>query len=75
MLQTLVVVPTLGRRPSYLRESLASIRSGGQARILIVGPTDFDADDLIAEGLADAKVDEVGRGLAAAINQGFDIKP
>jgi GT2 family glycosyltransferase len=73
--RTTVVVPTLGRRPDYLVESLGSIRAGGDAHILIVGPADFDAGDLIARGLADEKIDETGRSLAAAINQGFDAAP
>src|SRR5688572_19204744 len=69
--RTLVVVPTLGRRPDFLGQSLASIRAAGQARVLLVGPASFDASDLIAAGLADSKVDEKAAGLAAAINQGF----
>lgn len=71
MSRTLVVVPTLGRRLDYLRESLASIRAGGDARVLLVAPSSFDASELIAVGLADDKLDEAVPGLAAAINQGF----
>ncbi|OJX62637.1 MAG: hypothetical protein BGO95_07920 [Micrococcales bacterium 73-13] len=71
MPRTLVVVPTLGRRLDYLRESLGSIRAAGDARILLVAPAAFVADELIAEGLADAKSDERRPGLTAAINQGF----
>lgn len=71
MSSSLVVVPTLGRRPDYLRESLDSIRSAGNARVLLVAPADFDASELIDAGLADEKIDETGPGLAAAINQGF----
>ncbi|HWL01029.1 MAG TPA: glycosyltransferase [Microbacteriaceae bacterium] len=71
MSRTLVVVPTLGRRTDYLRASLRSIRGAGDATILLVAPAAFDAGDLIAEGLADAKSDERVPGLAAAINQGF----
>ncbi len=71
MSRTLVVVPTLGRRLDYLRESLASIRAAGDASVLIVAPAAFDASGLIAAGLADDKVDEAMPGLAAAINQGF----
>ncbi|HWK20772.1 MAG TPA: glycosyltransferase [Microbacteriaceae bacterium] len=71
MSRTLVVVPTLGRRLDYLRESLASIREAGDSRILIVAPAAFDASELIDAGLADEKIDEAVPALAAAINQGF----
>jgi GT2 family glycosyltransferase len=67
-----VVVPTLGERPDYLRESLTSIRAAGTAHVAIVAPAPFDASGLIADGLADEKIDEAGRSLAAAINQGVD---
>jgi hypothetical protein len=69
--RTLMVVPTLGRRPDFLGQSLASIRAAGRAHVLLIGPSSFDASDLIAAGLADSKVDETSAGLAAAINQGF----
>ena len=65
------MVPTLGRRPDYLRESLASIRAAGDARILLIAPAGFDASELIAEGLADAESAERTPGLTASINQGF----
>jgi GT2 family glycosyltransferase len=68
-------VPTLGKRPQYLRQSLASIRSAGHVRIVLVGPASFDPSELIAAGLADEKMDEVTPGLAAAINQGFAAAP
>jgi GT2 family glycosyltransferase len=70
-IRTLVVVPTLGQRPDFLAQSLASIRAAGASRILLVGPASFDATEIVAAGLADEKVDEAARGLAAAINQGF----
>jgi len=70
-IRTLVVVPTLGQRPDFLAQSLASIRAAGVSRILLVGPASFDASEIVAAGLADEKVDEAARGLAAAINQGF----
>ncbi len=73
--RTGVVVPTLGERPEYLEQSLRSIRDSGDSWILIVAPARFDASDLIARGLADAKVDETGRSLPAAIEQGFAALP
>lgn len=73
--RTGVVVPTLGERPEYLEQSLASIRASGEAFILIVAPARFDAAGLIARGLADAKIDETGRSLPEAIEQGFAALP
>ncbi len=73
--RTAVVVPTLGQRPEYLGQSLASIRAAGEAYILIVAPTSFDAAPLLAAGLADEKLDETGRSLPAAIEQGFAALP
>jgi glycosyltransferase involved in cell wall biosynthesis len=73
--RTTVVVPTLGRRPEYLGQSLRSIRAAGEAYVLMVAPAAFDASPLIAEGLVDEKIDETGRSLAAAINQAFAAVP
>ena len=73
--RTVVVVPTLGERPQYLEQSLQSIRNAGDAWILLVAPARFDASDLIARGLADEKVDETGRSLPEAIDQGFASVP
>lgn len=72
---TAVVVPTLGQRPEYLSQSLASIRAAGTSYILMVAPAHFDATELIDSGLLDEKLDETGRSLAAAINQGFAALP
>lgn len=73
--RTGLVVPTLGRRPEYLETSLASIRAAGESYILLVAPASFDAGELIRRGLVDDKVDEVGRTLPDAINQGFAALP
>lgn len=70
-----VVVPTLGKREEYLEQSLRSIRDAGEARILIVAPPLFDASSLIDRGLADEKIDETGRSLPEAIEQGFTALP
>lgn len=69
--RTAVIVPTLGQRPEYLEQSLASIRAAGDAWVLVVAPAQFDASSIIERGLADEKIDEVGRSLPAAIEQGF----
>jgi GT2 family glycosyltransferase len=73
--RTGVVVPTLGRRPEYLETSLSSIRAAGESYILMVAPAAFDASELVAKGLVDEKVDEAGRTLPDAINQGFAALP
>jgi glycosyltransferase involved in cell wall biosynthesis len=70
-----VVVPTLGRRPEFLDQSLRSIREAGESYVLLVAPAAFDASELIAAGLADQKIDETGTSLPAAIDQGFDALP
>jgi hypothetical protein len=70
-----VVVPTLGQRPEYLEQSLSSIRAAGQSHIVIVAPASFDASALKAAGLIDEKLDETGRSLPAAIDQGFAALP
>lgn len=69
--RTAVVVPTLGQRPEYLTQSLESIRAAGQAWVLMVAPASFDASDLLKAGLIDEKIDETGRSLPEAIEQGF----
>jgi hypothetical protein len=73
--RTAVIVPTLGRRAEFLQQSLRSIRAAGDAYVLMVAPAAFDASALLADGLIDEKVDETGRSLAAAINQGFAAVP
>jgi hypothetical protein len=73
--RTTVVVPTLGQRAEFLEQALRSIRAAGDAHVLMVAPASFDAAALIADGLLDEKVDETGRSLAAAINQGFASVP
>lgn len=73
--RTAVIVPTLGQRPEFLEQSLASIRGAGEAWILVVAPAAFDVSDLRAKGLVDEKVDETGRTLPAAIEQGFAALP
>lgn len=70
-----VVVPTLGQRPEYLEQSLSSIRAAGESYILMVAPAAFDASALKAAGLIDQKLDEIGRSLPAAIDQGFAMLP
>lgn len=69
-----IVIPTLGLRPEYLKESITSVRGAGDAVIAIVRPRDAQIDDSVLE-LADQVADDSGRGLAAAINTGIRSLP
>ena len=70
-----IVVPTLGKRPSYLMECLESIRKAGQAHICIVAPSSFDSGSISSSGLADQLVVDPGTGLSNAINHGISELP
>ena len=70
-----IVVPTLGDRPDYLKQSLTSIRAAGQAHILVVAPASMDGTALKSEGLIDGFIVDEGGGLGSAINQGMRELP
>jgi GT2 family glycosyltransferase len=70
-----IVVPTLGKRPDYLEKCLRSIRSAGDAHILLVGPSTLDTVRLQTDSLIDSFVLDAGGGLASAINQGINALP
>lgn len=70
-----IVVPTLGERPDYLKECLSSIRSAGQAHILLVAPSSLNTSTLTSSGLVDSVAIDLGGGLPAAINQGMKALP
>jgi GT2 family glycosyltransferase len=70
-----IVVPTLGKRPDYLKQCLTSIRCAGEAHILLVAPKEFSPDELKSLSLIDASVEDKGEGLAAAINWGIESLP
>jgi GT2 family glycosyltransferase len=70
-----IVVPTLGERPDYLEKCLASIRSAGQAHILLVAPSSLNTSALTSSGLVDSVVIDLGGGLPSAINQGIKALP
>ncbi len=70
-----IVVPTLGNRPYYLEQCLRSIRSAGDAHILLVAPESLNTSDLESASLIDSVVVDAGGGLAAAINQGIQALP
>jgi GT2 family glycosyltransferase len=70
-----IVVPTLGMRPEYLRQCLASIREAGEAHVVLVAPRDFESNSLKAASLIDDHIPDPGKGLAEAINAGFRSLP
>ena len=70
-----IVGPTLGKRPEYLRQCLESIRSAGQAHVLLVAPTSFDPRPLLSSDLFDQVVIDPGAGLSEAINLGVESLP
>ena len=70
-----IVVPTLGRRPEYLRQCLDSIKKAGPAHVCLVAPKGFDFQPYFDDGLVDQFVSDEGNGLAAAINSGVSALP
>jgi GT2 family glycosyltransferase len=70
-----IVVPTLGKRPDYLEQSLRSIRAAGDAYILLVAPASFQTSGLESASLIDSVVSDAGGGPASAINQGIQALP
>jgi GT2 family glycosyltransferase len=70
-----IVVPTLGERPEYLEQCLNSIRSAGDAHILLVAPKSLDTESLKSAGLIDSAVADPRKGLPAAINLGIKSLP
>jgi len=70
-----IVVPTLGKRPDYLKQCLESIRAAGDAHVCLVAPKDFSPQPLVASNLADQFVVDPGMGLSKAINKGISELP
>jgi glycosyltransferase involved in cell wall biosynthesis/GT2 family glycosyltransferase len=70
-----IVVPTLGLRTDYLRQSLTSLRETGAGLLCVVSPKEVNLDELKAENLFDLRIDDAGDGLANAINRGFASLP
>ena len=70
-----IVVPTLGRRPDYLLQSLKSIAAAGDAYVLLVAPSEVDLNQYLTNGLIDKVVIDPGTGLANAINFGISSLP
>jgi GT2 family glycosyltransferase len=70
-----IVVPTLGKRPAYLKQCLESIRRAGDAHVCIVAPQAFDASELLESGLVNQVVEDPRLGLSQAINFGISQLP
>ncbi|GEP47119.1 glycosyltransferase [Microbacterium saccharophilum] len=68
-----VVVPTLGERPAWLRQTLSSIRTqaGVTTKLVIVGPASPTLVSMASEFQA-SHIVSGPRGLSTAINEGFD---
>jgi len=70
-----IVVPTLGLRTDYLHQSLTSLRESGAALLCIVAPSEINLEELANENLFDLRIDDVGDGLANALNKAFVSLP
>jgi GT2 family glycosyltransferase len=70
-----IVVPTMGTRSEFLRQSLASIRSTGNATIHIVAPESANLASVLDPNSYDALVVDPGAGLSAAIDAGLRSFP
>ena len=68
-------MPTLGSRSQFLIECLQSIRAAGDAYVLVIAPTAADLSQVESLGLIDARVEDPGNGLPAAINFGIHSLP
>lgn len=70
-----IVVPTLGTRSEFLRQSLASIRSAGNAIIHVVAPESAQLESSLNPDSYDALITDPGTGLSAAIDSGLRSFP
>jgi len=70
-----VVVPTLGTRGEYLATCLQSLKDSNVGHVCVVCPSHVDITKFIENGLVHQKVDDPGKGLAAAINAGVRSLP
>ncbi len=70
-----IVVPTMGTRSEFLRQSLASIRSAGNATIHIVAPESAKLASVLDPNSFDALIVDPCTGLSAAIDAGLRSFP
>ena len=66
-----IVIPTMGTRPEFLRQSLASIHSAGSATIHIVAPESAKLASVLDPSSYYALIVDPGTGLSAAIDAGL----
>ena len=69
-----IVVPTLGRRPEFLRQCLKSLRQSSSVYICVVVPSNEQLPEWILSE-SNMVVPDPGHGLAAAINVGINSLP
>ena len=70
-----IVIPTMGSRPEFLLQSLASIRSAGSATIHIIAPESAKLATVLDPSSYDALIFDPGTGLSAAIDAGLRSFP
>ena len=70
-----IVVPTMGTRPKFLKQSLESIRLAGHATIHIVAPESAHLASVLDPNFFDALIVDPGTGLSAAIDAGLRSFP
>lgn len=70
-----VVVPTLGKRHSYLIQALTSIRSAGESLIYVVTPQPQKLESMLGANLYDKILLDSGIGLSSAIDYGLRAFP
>jgi GT2 family glycosyltransferase len=70
-----IVVPTLGTRGEYLATCLQSLKDSNVGYVCVVCPSHVDISTFIEDGLVHQKVNDPGKGLAAAINVGVKSLP
>jgi len=70
-----IVVPTLGQRPEFIGQCLASIREAGECFVVVVRPATASSIDSALEAFVDLIVDDPQTGLARAINEVMSRMP
>ena len=70
-----LIVPTLGTRPSFLNQTLESIRMAGDCRITVVSPDREILFSQIDANLCDQWIQDPMQGLVEAINTGVQALP
>lgn len=70
-----IVVPTMGTRPEFLQQALASIRLAGNAIIHIVAPDSAKLSSVLDPNSYDGLIDDPGTGLSAALDAGLRSFP